>query len=86
MDIEVRVQPKAKRNHVDVVEGGSLKVYVTAAPESGKANDAVIALLSKALKVPKSRMSIVRGQKSRDKLIRIEGIDDTGQIIERLAL
>ena len=84
MDINVRVQPKAKRNHIEVIEGGGLKVYVTAAPESGKANDAVVALLSKALKVPKSRMSIVRGQKSRDKLIRIEGIEETGQVIERI--
>ena len=84
MDINVRVQPKAKRNHIEVVEGGRLKVYVTAAPESGKANDAMVALLAKALKVPKSRMSIVRGQKSRDKLIRIEGIEETGQVIERI--
>ena len=84
MDINVRVQTKAKRNHIEVVEGGRLKVYVIAAPESGKANDAVVALLSKALKVPKSRMSIVRGQKSRDKLIRIDGIGDASQIIERI--
>ena len=84
VDINVRVQPKAKRNRIEVVDDQNLKVYVTAAPESGKANDAVIALLSKTLKVPKSRMSIVRGQKSRDKLVRIEGMDDTGQITERI--
>ena len=85
MDINVRVQAKAKRNHIEVIEGGGLKVYVIAAPESGRANDNVITLLSKALKVPKSRISIVRGQKSRDKLIRIEGINDTGQVFERIS-
>ena len=85
VNINVRVQPKAKRNRVEIVDGVKLKVYVTAAPESGKANDAVIGLLSKTLKVPKSRMSIVRGQKSRDKLIRIEGMDDTGQVFERIS-
>ena len=84
MDINVRVQTKAKRNHIEVIEGGRLKVYVIAAPESGRANDNVITLLSKALKVPKSRISIVRGQKSRDKLIRIDGIDSASQIIERI--
>ena len=49
-------------------------VRVTAAPESGKANDAVVSLLAKRLGVPKRSVQIVRGHKSRDKRIRIEGI------------
>ena len=73
MEIEVRVQPKAKRNSVEV-KGGKLKVRVTAAPEGGKANAAVIALLAKKLGVAKSSISINRGHKSRDKLCSIEGL------------
>jgi hypothetical protein len=56
---------------VEVASDGSVKVYVTAPPESGRANDAVIALLSKRLGVPKSAIAIIRGQKSRDKVLRI---------------
>jgi hypothetical protein len=69
--LAVRVQPRAKRNAVEVASDGSVKVYVTAPPESGRANDAVIALLSKRLGVPKSAIAIIRGQKSRDKVLRI---------------
>lgn len=72
--LEVRVQPRAKRNSVEVVEGGKLKVYVTAPPESGKANDAVIALLSKHLKVSKSKIAIVRGHRGRDKVLQIRSM------------
>ncbi len=43
-------------------------------PEGGKANQKVVELLSKALKIPKSNIEIVRGETSRIKLIRIEGI------------
>ena len=56
------------------IDGERITVRVTAAPESGKANDAVVALLAKRLGVPKRSVQIVRGHKSRDKRIRIEGI------------
>jgi len=48
---------------------------VTVPPEGGKANRAVVELLSKTLKVPKSSIEIVRGETSRVKTVRIEGID-----------
>lgn len=48
---------------------------VTVPPEGGKANRAVIELLSKALKVPKSSIEVVRGETSRNKVVFIEGID-----------
>ena len=72
MDLDVRVQPRAKRNRVEAVEGGRLKLYVTAAPEGGKANEAAIALLAKTLGVPKSSVSIVKGHRSRDKRLSID--------------
>lgn len=64
--IQVRVTPKASRNCIER-DGETLRVYVTTVPEGGKATAAVVKLLSKALGVPKSRLSLVRGQTSRDK-------------------
>ena len=69
--LELRVTPKASRNAV-TLEDGALRVYVTTVPEGGKANAAVQKLLSKALGVPKSRLTLLRGATSRDKVFRIE--------------
>lgn len=66
----VRVTPKASRNRV-VEDGDILRVYVTVVPENGKANAAVLKLLSKTLDIPKSRLKILRGDSSRDKVIAI---------------
>ena len=55
------------------MEEGRLKIKVTVPPEGGKANQKVVELHSKALKVPKSNIEIVRGETSRIKLVRIEG-------------
>jgi hypothetical protein len=70
--VEVRVQARARRNEVLEEADGSLRVRVTAAPEGGEANRAVIALLADALGVAPSRIALVRGAASRDKLFRIE--------------
>lgn len=67
----VRVTPKASRNRIERGEAG-LRVYVTVAPEGGKANAAVVKLLSKALGVPKSRLVLIQGETARDKVFRVE--------------
>ncbi len=72
--IEVHVQPKASSNRVTVVEG-RIKVYVTAAPEKGRANKAVIEVLARELGVPKSVVSIKSGERSRTKLVEIKGLN-----------
>lgn len=74
--IEVRVTPKASRNAVGAVEGDRLKLQVTAAPENGKANDAVRKLLAKRLRVGKTSISVVRGETARDKSLVVEGISE----------
>ncbi|HWL56173.1 MAG TPA: DUF167 domain-containing protein [Paracoccus sp. (in: a-proteobacteria)] len=71
-EFAVRVTPRASRNAV-AVEEGKLRVTVTTVPEDGKANAAVVKLLSKALGVAKTRIVLVRGATSRDKVFRIEG-------------
>ena len=70
-EIAVRVTPRASRNAV-LVDGDAIRVSVTTVPEDGKANAAVIKLLAKALGVAKSRLVLVRGASSRDKLFRID--------------
>ncbi len=75
MIITIKVTPKAKKNEVkgwaDGPEGQKiLKVSVTEAPEKGKANNALIELLAKHYKVPKSSMEIVRGETDRIKTVK----------------
>lgn len=70
MLIHVRVTPNAKKNEVKD-EAGRLKVYLTAKPVEGKANKALIDLLSDHFHVKKSAIRIVKGEKSRDKVIEI---------------
>ena len=72
--VKVRVQPKATRGAILGEHDGALKVAVTAAPEKGKANKAVVELLSKALRIPKSAIDLVAGATSRDKTFAIRGV------------
>jgi len=69
--LHVRVQPKARANAVVGWRGETLRVSVTAAPENGKANRAVITLLADSLGVAASSISLVRGASSRDKWFRL---------------
>lgn len=74
--ITVRVQPKAKRSEVVRWQDGAVRVRVTAAPEKGRANHAVVQLLSEVLGIPKSAITIERGATSRTKVVRIEGLSE----------
>lgn len=68
--IQVRVVAKASKNAV-IKFGGALKAYITAPPQNGKANKALVGLLAKHLNLKKSQLSIIKGEKSKDKLIKI---------------
>ena len=70
-EIRLRVTPRARRNAI-IVEDGLIRVHVTAPPEDGKANAAVAKLLAKSLGVAKSRLTLLRGASSRDKLFRLD--------------
>ena len=71
----VKVLPKAKSERILRETGAAsavlYKIYVTAAPEDGKANKAVIKLLAKALGIAKSNLTITHGHSSREKTIKI---------------
>jgi uncharacterized protein (TIGR00251 family) len=71
LTIQVRVTPRAKRNAVTRTPDGSLKVYVTAPPEDGRANDAVIEVLADWLGVKRRQVEIIRGATSRNKVVRV---------------
>jgi uncharacterized protein (TIGR00251 family) len=79
--IKIRVQPKSSRNQVDGFQDGALRVRVTAAPTEGQANAAVIAILAKTLGVSKSRLEIIRGYSSRDKVVSVDTL--TEQEVQR---
>jgi len=80
--LRLRVSPRAKRNAVMGLRGDVLKVSVTAVPERGKANDAVVALLAETLGVAPSSIEIVAGSTSKDKVVSIDLASD--EIARRL--
>ncbi|MBB3570498.1 DUF167 domain-containing protein [Rhizobium sp. BK491] len=76
--LSVRLTPNGGRDAIDGLETVSdgecyLKARVSVAPEKGKANKALIALLSKSLGIPKSTLIIISGDTARKKILRIEG-------------
>ena len=76
--LAVRLTPNGGRDAIDSVELNAegeahLKARVSCVPEKGKANKALIALIAKALGVPKSSVSVVSGDTARQKILRIEG-------------
>ncbi len=74
MLLTVHVKPRAKRNAVSSwLDADTVKIDVTAVPEGGKANEAVIDVLAEELNVPKSAITIVRGATARMKHVRVAG-------------
>ena len=78
--LAVKVTPKASADRIQGWAGDEagekiLKIAVTAVPEDGKANKAVIALLAKRLKLPKSAITIASGETARRKTLLIDGDD-----------
>lgn len=73
--LPVRALPGAKKNEIRGEQDGALKVSVTAAPEDGKANKAILELLAKQLKLRKSQLELLSGQTSRQKRVLIGGIE-----------
>jgi uncharacterized protein len=81
----VRVQSRARRNAVVGKLGGALKIALTAPPVEGRANEACIDFLAKVLDLPRASISIISGQSSRNKVIRITRLS-AERLRERLDL
>lgn len=73
--LRVRVQPKASANKLQRDAYWGLRVYLTAPPQDGAANRALVALVAKQIGVSRSQVTLVHGDKSRSKTLRLEGID-----------
>ena len=74
-DLAVRVQPRASREEITGWrEDGVLLVRLSAPPVDGRANRALCRLIARAVGVAPSRVAVVRGERSRDKVVRVEGI------------
>jgi uncharacterized protein (TIGR00251 family) len=71
MRIKVKVIPRASRNAIEKLREGSFKVWVTVAPEKGKANEKVIELLALEFEVSKSKVVLVSGPASGQKVFEI---------------
>ena len=67
----IRVTPNARRAGVDLVDS-QIRIGVTETPEAGKATEAARAALAKALGVAKTRLTLLRGATSRDKVFRLD--------------
>lgn len=72
----VRVQPKASRNRLSVEPDGRVRATVTAPPAEGAANAALCALIADELDLAKSAVRVVRGEKSREKVVAIRGLSE----------
>jgi uncharacterized protein (TIGR00251 family) len=73
--LRVRLQPRGSRNRIVGRRGDALKAQVTAAPVDGEANAALERLLAAAASVPRSTVRVVRGAKSRDKIVEVATTD-----------
>ena len=71
MILNIRVVPKSSRKLIEK-ENNRFKVYLTRAPHNGLANKQLIELLAEHLKVRKYQIKIIQGEKSRDKVIKVD--------------
>lgn len=73
--LKVAARPGASRSAVQGLVGDALKVAIQAPPEKGKANDELVRFLAKALGLRRPQVTLVKGDTSRDKVVRVEGLD-----------
>ncbi len=74
VEFDVLAHPKARINAITGLHDRAVKISVTAPPDKGRANTAIVKLLSKLLKIPVSSVALVSGASSRRKRVRIEGL------------
>lgn len=73
--VRVKARPGARRNAVAGLHNGALRVDVTAAPEKGKANDAIIVLLAKSFGIAKSSIELISSPANPQKRFLLTGVD-----------
>lgn len=73
-DLTIRLQPRAKRNAIVDERDGVMRVSVAAAPAEGRANAALCKLIAKRAGIARGRVSVIRGERSREKVVRVDGL------------
>ena len=75
--LKLRIVPNAKRNEVTGEHGDAVKIKIAAPAIEGKANEALLEFLAEKLGLHRRNLTLIAGEKSRDKLIEIAGLDAT---------
>jgi uncharacterized protein (TIGR00251 family) len=73
----VKVHPRARKNAITGIVGDALKLALTAPPVEGKANQSVIEFFADLFEIPRSSVTIASGETSRNKVVRISGMNRT---------
>jgi uncharacterized protein (TIGR00251 family) len=81
--LDVRVQPRASRTEFAGLFGDRLKVRLQAPPVDGRANAALLEFVAEACHLAKSRVTLEAGQASRDKRVRLHGVDALPAALQR---
>jgi uncharacterized protein len=84
--LRLHIIPNAKANQVIGAHGAAIKIKLRVPAVEGKANAALRSFLAEELKIPEGNIALVRGQKSRDKLIRIDELGEEDARRQLLAL
>lgn len=74
--LQLKVIPRSSRRAAEFLADGSLKIWLTAAAIDGEANRALVEYLAKMLKVARGKIEIVKGDRSRAKLVKIWGLSE----------
>ncbi len=82
MRVSVRLTPRARRERIEGVAGGALRVSVTAPAAENRANEALLQLLAKKWRLPRRDLSLAAGAKNRNKIVHIAG--GAGELMARL--
>lgn len=83
--LSVRVQPRASRDEVIPEADGRLRVRVCAPPVEGAANERLVALIARRLRLPRSNVSVKAGGASRNKVVEVRGAGrDAEEVVRRL--
>lgn len=75
--LHLHIQPRASRNEVVGIHGDSLKIRLTSPPVEGAANTLLVEFVAKRLGISKSKVEFVSGEKSKKKVLKVEGITKT---------
>ena len=71
--IRVKVHPRSRENRVEPLRGGGFELWVRAEAEAGRANEAVLELLARELRLERKRLRVFKGATSPSKLIQVLG-------------